>query len=229
MLKQFAENNSQGGVVARSGVASRLRPEDGSRAAATRGALVEAAVETLRTEGFAGASARSIAARAGCNQALVFYHFGTVTSLLLAALDSVSGARLERYGASVAGSGSLAELADVASGIIATDLDSGDAAVLVEMIAGSSATPGLGEEVAKRITPWEDFARDAIERALGASPLGSLVTAAELAHGVVALFLGLELLSHLDGDRSRAVALFQRARSLARLVDALNPKPGSER
>jgi AcrR family transcriptional regulator len=37
--------------------------------------------------GFAGASAREIARRADCNQALVFYHFGSVTELLLAGLD----------------------------------------------------------------------------------------------------------------------------------------------
>jgi AcrR family transcriptional regulator len=44
--------------------------------------------------GFAGASAREIARRADCNQALVFYHFGSVTELLLAGLDDVSTRRL---------------------------------------------------------------------------------------------------------------------------------------
>jgi AcrR family transcriptional regulator len=35
---------------------------------------------------------------------------------------------------------------------------------------------------------------------------------AEVAHGVVAGFLGLELLANLDGDRTGALALFDRAR-----------------
>ena len=53
----------------------------------TRAALVAAAIDTLRESGFAAASARRIAQRAGCNQALVFYHFGTVNDLLMAPLS----------------------------------------------------------------------------------------------------------------------------------------------
>ena len=50
----------------------------------TRAVLVAAAIGTLRESGFAAASARRIAARAGCNQALIFYHFGSVPDLLVA-------------------------------------------------------------------------------------------------------------------------------------------------
>ena len=63
----------------------------------TRAALVAAAIATLRDSGFAAASARRIAAEAGCNQALIFYHFGSVTELLLAALDAVSERRMAAY------------------------------------------------------------------------------------------------------------------------------------
>ena len=38
----------------------------------TKAALIDAAIKTLRESGFAAASARRIAAEAGCNQALVF-------------------------------------------------------------------------------------------------------------------------------------------------------------
>jgi hypothetical protein len=37
---------------------------------------------------------------------------------------------------------------------------------------------------------------------------------------VVAGFLGLEMLATLDGDRAAALAVFDRAHSLARLLDA---------
>jgi hypothetical protein len=43
------------------------------------------------------------------------------------------------------------------------------------------------------------------------------VPAEEAAYGVVALYLGLEMLSHLDGDRANALALFERAKQLATL------------
>ena len=47
--------------------------------------IVKAALETLREEGFAGASSRAIARRGGFNQALIFYHFGSLANLLLEA------------------------------------------------------------------------------------------------------------------------------------------------
>ena len=103
--------------MAKSGPAGRLRPAPGGGSPTTRQVLVEAAVETLKTEGFAGSSARSIARRAGCNQGLVFYHFGSVVNLLLAALDAVRAERLERYTAAVDAVGSPAELVDVAASI----------------------------------------------------------------------------------------------------------------
>ncbi|MGH9206383.1 MAG: TetR family transcriptional regulator, partial [Acidimicrobiales bacterium] len=68
--------------MAKSGTVSRLRSPGDGGTGDTRQALVRAAVETLKSEGFAGASARVIAGRAGCNQGLVFYHFGTVANLL---------------------------------------------------------------------------------------------------------------------------------------------------
>ena len=74
---------------------------DDSRSAATRPKLVEAAIETLKARRYAGTSARAIAERAGLNQGLVFYHFGSVANLLLAALDSVSARRMEQYGDAV--------------------------------------------------------------------------------------------------------------------------------
>lgn len=207
--------------MARPGTSSRLVTEGVGRSTATKGVLVEAAIETLKAEGFAGASARAIAGRAGCNQALIFYHFGSVVSLLLAALDAVSRSRLERYSAAVEHVGSPRELAEVAAEIFREDIDAGYVKVLVEMIAGASSTPGLGAEVALRIAPWKHFAQQIIDATLGDSAIGSVIPSSELAYGVVALYLGLELLSHLDGDRAAALSLFDRAEQLAVLIETL--------
>jgi len=171
----------------------------------------------LREEGFAGASARAIARRAGCNQGLVFYYFGGVVDLLLAALDAVSKERLVRYSAAVATVANPADLIAVAADIFREDLDAGYAAVLVEMIAGTSSTPGLSAEVARRIAPWADFAESAVGAAFAESPLRSLVPTPEVAHAIVALYLGLEMLATLDRDRTRSTALFGH---LALLVSA---------
>jgi AcrR family transcriptional regulator len=207
---------------------SARRPDE--RSLETRRALVDAAVDVLRTEGFAGATARSIAGRAGCNQGLVFYHFGSVVNLLLAALDEVSARRRARYEALLESVDKASELVVLAAQIFREDLDSGDAAVLVEMIAGAASTPGLGAAVKERIEPWNDFAVRALQSVLGPSPALQVVGAADIAHAVVALYLGLELLSHLDGDRGPAMALFEQAGHLAPVVDMLSgPPPKEER
>jgi AcrR family transcriptional regulator len=203
--------------VVRSG--SAARPQE--RSSETRQALVDAAIDVLAHDGFATATARRIATTAGCNQGLVFYHFGSVVNLLLAALDAVSERRRLRYDALLAEVQGPADLVELAARIFAEDLDSGDAAVLVEMIAGSASTPGLGAAVKERVAPWTSFAADALTSLLGPSPLGGALDSGELAHGVVALYLGLELLSHLDGDRAPALALFERARWLSAVAEAV--------
>ena len=207
--------------MAKPGTSSRLATESTGRSAATKQVLVEAAIETLKAEGFAGASARAIAGRAGCNQALVFYHFGSVVGLLLAALDAVSASRLEHYSAAVENVASPAELVEVAAAIFREDLDAGHVTVLVEMIAGASSTPGLGAEVTARMSPWKQFAVQVIDSVLGDSAVRPVIPSGELAHGIVALYLGLELLSHLGEDRAPALALFEHAKKLAALVEVL--------
>jgi AcrR family transcriptional regulator len=207
-------------LVAKSGP----RPADGAtgerqRSADTRAALIAGAAAALRDVGFAGASAREIAGRAACNQALVFYHFGSVTDLLLAALDDVSDRRMAAYRGLLDHAGSVTEAVDSARAIFVADLAAGHVRVLVEMITAAQSVDGLGEQVAARLAPWRELAETAVRQAMTGSPLASLVPAREVAHGVVAGFLGLELLASLDGDPSAALALFDRALLLAGLID----------
>jgi AcrR family transcriptional regulator len=216
--------------MAKSGTTGTVGGREGGQAASTRRLLVDAAVETLKQKGFAGASARAIAEAAGSNQGLIFYHFGSVTNLLLAALDSVSAERLGHYSQGLDRVGSIGDLVEVAADIFETDLDAGYITVLVEMIAGASSSPGLGAEVAARIGPWRSFAEAAIEHSVGGSPLGQVLPAADVAYAVVALYLGLEMLSHLDGDRGPALKLFAHAQQLASLMGAMSaPVPSGER
>jgi len=192
-------------------------------AAATPAALIAAAIDTLRESGSAAASARRIATRAGCNQALIFYHFGSVPDLLMAALEDISARRMAAYRGLLDHAGTVAELVDSAKEIVLTDLDEGHVTVLVEMISGAHSVPGLGDRIAGCLAPWRSFAEEAVRDVLAASPVASLVPAEQAAHAVVAGILGLELLASLDGDRASALALFDRARALAGLLDRLRP------
>lgn len=191
------------------------------RAATTRVALVEAAVDALRDVGFAGASARDIARRAGSTQSQVFYHYGSVANLLLAALDDVSERRMTAYRPLLESAASPADLIRTARIILADDVSSGDLKVLVEMIAGSQTVPGLGAEVAQRLSPWHAFAEAAVAKAAGGLPFHSLLPVKDIAHAVVAGILGLELLASLGGENDRTLAMFDRGASIASLIPAL--------
>ena len=178
-------------------------------------------METLRSEGFSGASARAIAQRGGFNQALVFYHFGSVHQLLLAALDETSRRRMSRYAEVVGTAQSLEELIVVARDIYREDLDSGHVTVLTEMIAGSLGHPELRAEILQRVEPWIDFAEAVIKRVLAGSPFEAMVPSRDLAFAVVAFYLGMEQLSQLQPDEDRAAPLFEAVALFAPLIAPL--------
>jgi AcrR family transcriptional regulator len=199
----------------------RSRSSAGSSAPATRAALIGGAIEALREAGFAGASAREIARRGGCNQALIFYHFGSVPDLLVAALEEISARRMESYRGLLEHTGTIAGLIDAARAIFTEDLAAGHVTVLVEMISGAQSVPGLGERVRACLEPWREFAETAMRDVLASAPIK--VPAAQAAHAVVAGVLGLELLAHLDGDEGGALALFDQVRAVGELLDRLRP------
>lgn len=177
----------------------------------TKDRIIEAAFVTLKEEGFAGTSARAIARRGGFNQALIFYHFGTLNDLLLATLDKTSSDRMSRYRDSMGEASTVDQKIQTATRLYREDLGSGHITVISEMVAGSLARPDLGPEVVARMEPWIAFTEGVISDLLQGSMFENAVNARTLAFAVVALYLGVDLLSHLDQDNSRAEALFQLA------------------
>jgi AcrR family transcriptional regulator len=204
--------------------ARRSTGQSNARSGATRQGLVDAAIGALRDVGFAGASARAIANRADCTQSQVFYHFGSVVDLLLAALDEVSARRMKVYKPLLESATSPTELLQTARTVILSDLDSGDLKVLVEMVAGAQSVPGLAAQVAQRLAPWYAFAETAVNKVSAGWPLQSLLPVGDIAHAVVAGVLGLELLASLDADHTRATALLDHASGIAFLLSA-TPTP----
>ena len=65
---------------------------------ATRGRILEAALEVFAERGFDGAATREIAARSGTNLGLIKYYFDTKEKLWRAAVDRVFGALAEVVG-----------------------------------------------------------------------------------------------------------------------------------
>ena len=80
----------------------------------TKTRIIEATIATIKEEGMAGTSARAIARRGDFNQALIFYHFGSIEDLLHATMQYSSSARVELYRSRLEQVESLADLAAVA-------------------------------------------------------------------------------------------------------------------
>src|SRR2546423_4166010 len=121
-----------------------------STAQTTKQQIAEAALDTLRTEGFAGATSRAIARAGGFNQALIFYHYGNVDNALLAALDFTGEERMARYRGALEEAGTLEELVEVARRIYREDSESGHVAVISQLVAGSLTRPELAAGVVAR-------------------------------------------------------------------------------
>jgi AcrR family transcriptional regulator len=192
------------------------RPQTG-----TKQRIIDAALETLKAEGYAGASARAIARRGDFNQALIFYHFKSVNSLLLAALDRTSELRMARYREAVERADTLEDMLDVATRIYREDLEAGHMTVVSELMAGSMAHPELKAEIIGRMQPWIDFAEGAIRKVLSGSPLEAAIPTRQLAFGLVAFYCGVNMLSNLTEDRTQTEELFQAARQLAPFLAAI--------
>jgi AcrR family transcriptional regulator len=166
--------------------------------------IAEAALETLKERGYARTSAREIAARGDFNQALIFYHYGSVEKLLLAVLDLVSDRRMEAYREPFLEAQTPAELLALVRRIHAEDLENGYVTVLSEMVGGGVSNAALGAQVIARLQPWMDM----VEAKLRELPLlASLIPPRDAAFALIALYLGVDMLTQLAGDPSRAEAL----------------------
>lgn len=179
-----------------------------------------AAFETIRSQGRAGATARVIARRGGFNQALIFYHFGSLDELQLAALDHIAAVRLDRYRQMLGDARDLPELVVAAECLFSEDLESGHSTVLVEMFAASVSNRELGRALLKGMEPWLDFTASLIRKVAGPT-LVALVPEREAAQAALALYLGVELLAHLEGGSTRVAPLFAAGHRLAALLDPL--------
>jgi AcrR family transcriptional regulator len=186
-------------------------------AGGTREQIIDAALETLKREGFAGATSRAIARAGGFNQALVFYHFGSLNGLLLAALDHSSEERLTRYRQAVAEADTAEGLVALAVRAHAEDRETGHTTVVAQMIAGSVARPELAPEMIARLQPWVELCEEAVVKGFRLLGVPPPLPPAELAYAVATFYLGVNLLTHLDESR-RIDAIFGRLDELAPVV-----------
>jgi AcrR family transcriptional regulator len=179
----------------------------------TREKIIQGAIQVVSANGYSGATSRAIAAEAGVNQALVYYHFDGVDDLLVTALDEFGSRRLERYTAIVDAAVTLDELVGAAEAIYRLDRRSGHVTFVSQLVAGSATNPELASAVLERLEPWIALSERALTKALAQTPFADLPIR-ELAYAVVTYYLGLNMLTHLDPRRARADALLSSLREL---------------
>lgn len=190
----------------------------------TRQRLVDGAIEAIRRHGIAGTSARSIAGAAGVNQALVFYHFGSVHELLKVACLAATQARVTPFVARLESVTSLRELLALGRRLHAEELALGNVMVLAQLMAGAQADPLLAEATAASLELWITPIERTLHRLLAGSPVAELLDTPGLARAVCAGFIGLELFEGVDpAGAEAALEAMDRLATLAEVVDDLGP------
>ncbi|MDT0345904.1 TetR/AcrR family transcriptional regulator [Streptomyces litchfieldiae] len=190
----------------------------------TRQRLLDGAMETIRRQGIGGASARAIAATAGVNQALVFYHFGSVGDLIAAACRSGTEARIAPFLTRLHEVASLRELLALGRQLHAEERELGNVTVLSQVLAGAQTDPQLAEAASAALHLWIGPIERTLERLLDGSPLAEVTDVPGLARAVSAGFIGLELYEGIDpGGAAAALHALEQLAALAEVMDDLGP------
>lgn len=190
----------------------------------TRRKLIEGAIETLRTRGIAGISARSIAAAAGVNQALVFYHFDSVDQLVDAACREGTAERVAVYRERFRSVASLRDLLALGRELSSAEGRAGNVAVLAQVLAGAQQDQRLASAARFALRLWTTEVEAVLRRVLAASPVSELADAAGFASAVAASFIGIELYGGVDpGAAASALDTLEALSALAELLDDLGP------
>ena len=177
--------------------------------AATRLALSEATVEVLASEGFGGTTAKAIAARSGCRESLIFYHFGSVTALVIEAVQELSNRRLADLGEALRDATTPEALVEIVREAIADDLRKGDLKVLLATLEGARREPTIASALTGLLRPWEALATRTFQWQAQVHPLGVFVPAPLVAKLVLAGLVGLELLGSVHEDTDVPMVLDQ--------------------
>ncbi|MFG3498811.1 TetR/AcrR family transcriptional regulator [Streptomyces sp. NPDC047928] len=195
-----------------------------ARSRDTRVKLLDGALRTLTEQGIAKTSARSVATAAGVNQALVFYHFGSMDELLAAACRHGAEQRVARYRDRFAAVTTLGELLELGRRLHAEERAGGHVAVLGQLLAGAQTHPRLAPATAAGLDLWVEELERVLARVIGSTPLGEFTDPAGLARALAASFVGLELYEGVDPlGAERALDALERLVELVGVLEELGP------
>jgi AcrR family transcriptional regulator len=190
----------------------------------TKEKLLAAAAESLREDGIAGISARAIANRANVNQALIFYHFGSVAELVEAACRQGVDDSTAFYRAQFASVSSLGDLLTLGRELHARERAAGNVAIMAQLLSGAQTDPTLVAAANYAMARWNTEIEVVVRRVLRDHPLAEVVDPAGMARAISAGFVGLELYEGIDAEGAAlAMAALEQLGILVDVMDDLGP------
>jgi AcrR family transcriptional regulator len=190
----------------------------------TKAKLMTAAVDALRENGIAELSARSVAGRADVNQALIFYHFGSVADLIDAACRDAVDSSVDGYRSEFAAVGSFVELLRLGRVLHERERASGNVAVMAQLMAGAQGNERLAATARYCLARWNSELETVVARLVEGSAFDGILEPAGLARAISSGFLGLELYEGVDrAGAEAALDVLERLGVLVEVVDELPP------
>jgi AcrR family transcriptional regulator len=190
----------------------------------TRAALLDAAAGTLRDDGLAGLSARHVAARAGMNQALIFYHFGSLVQLVDAACRAAVDASIHNKREQFAAAATFGDLLTVGRELHRHERAAGNVAMMAQLMSAGQHNEQLAATARYCLARWNDELEVVVTRLLKHSALTGLLDPAGLTRVISSGFLGLELYEGVDAPAAlQALNALERLGDLVQVVDELPP------
>lgn len=192
----------------------------------TKDKILYGVLEGLRTVGITGISARTLAKIGDFNQALIYYHFGSIDEAMIIAVTKLAEERRESHRARLQGATTLTELIAIARELHDEDTQTGAMRIFVQSFAGANPDrdPLLGPRLHQAMDGWNDLVGEAVENVLG-DKFSDVVDNRSLARIISTLFVGIELLDSLDPDAASAGEVFDSLTPLATLLDTLLASP----
>ena len=185
----------------------------------TRDRVLDATLASLVRNGYGGTSARAIAQAGGFAPGVIYYHFSDLDDLLVAAAARTSAARIERYRTELSGTDRAVPAVARLRELYEEDSETGHIAAVQELYAGARPGSRLAAQLAQETRNWEELAEELLTTLLRGKPLASVVRVPVVAGAAVAFYLGMETITHLEGDRSRPATFFDQAARLAAVFD----------
>ncbi len=158
----------------------------------TKAVILDAALRTLRDAGISDTSARAIARAGDFNQALIFYHFGSVDDALVAAFEQLLLEQGEKYATALAEVNDGEALRSALARLFAEDLAAGVTTTVAQGLAGATHRPHMGPKLRAAVASWLDVIEAAAVRCGASSD-----EATRSVTRFLATYLGYELINGL--------------------------------